>query len=134
MQNGSSSTPKVSSISRRFSYALIGVVTVVLIAFATAAILLDITMSESELEMRLDDAIHLAQMSLATPLWNLDKETVDDFVRALLLDKSIVYVKVLWALPRQSDFSAESQIISERKRQKYEEKDFTYHSKLKKRN
>ena len=126
MQNGSSSTPKVSSISRRFSYALIGVVTVVLIAFATAAILLDITMSESELEMRLDDAIHLAQMSLATPLWNLDKETVDDFVRALLLDKSIVYVKVLWALPRQSDFSAESQIISERKRQKYEEKDFTY--------
>ena len=126
MQNGSSSTPKVSSISRRFSYALIGVVTVVLIAFATAAILLDISMSESELETRLDDAIHLAQMSLATPLWNLDKETVDDFVRALLLDKSIVYVKVLWALPRQSDFSAESQIISERKRQKYEEKDFTY--------
>ncbi|MCG6918319.1 MAG: GAF domain-containing protein [Deltaproteobacteria bacterium] len=126
MQNGSSSTPKISSISRRFSYALIGVVTLVLIAFATVAILLDITMSESELETRLDDAIHLAQMSLATPLWNLDKETVDDFVKALLLDKSIVYVKVLWALPRQSDFSAESQIISERKRQKYEEKDLTF--------
>ena len=126
MQKGSSSTPKVSSVSRRFTYALIGVVTVVLISFATVAILLDITMSESELEARLDDAIQLAQMSLATPLWNLDKETVDDFVRALLLDKCIVYVKVIWALPRQSEFSAESQIISERKRQKYEEKDFTY--------
>ncbi len=126
MRNGSSSNPKFSSISRRFTYALIGVVTLVLIVFATVAIFLDITMSESELETRLDDAIHLAQVSLATPLWNLDKETVNDFVRALLLDKSIVYVKVLWALPRQSDFSAESQIISERKRQKYEDKDFTY--------
>ena len=126
MQKGSSSTPRVSSISRRFSYALIGVVTLVLIAFATVAILLDITMSESELETRLDDAIQLGQMSLPTPLWNLDKETVDDFVGALMLDKSIVYVKVLWSLPRQSDFSTESQIITERKRQKYQEKDFTY--------
>ena len=126
MQKGSSSTPGVSSISRRFSYALIGVVTLVLIAFATVAILLDITMSESELETRLDDAIQLGQMSLSTPLWNLDKETVDDFVGALMLDKSIVYVKVLWSLPRQSDFSTESQIITERKRQKYQEKDFTY--------
>jgi signal transduction histidine kinase/HAMP domain-containing protein len=126
MQNRSSSTPKLKSLSRRFSYLLIGVVTLLLLAFATFAILLDITMSESELETRLDDAIQLAQMSLPTPLWNLDKETVDDFVRALLLDKSIVYVKVFWALPRQSNFSTESQIITERKRQKYQEKDFTY--------
>ena len=40
MPNNSSpeTTPKVSSISRRFSYALIGVVTLLLIAFAAVGI------------------------------------------------------------------------------------------------
>ncbi|MBA7674452.1 hypothetical protein ES703_82666 [subsurface metagenome] len=35
-------SPKVSSISRRFSYALIGVVTLLLITFTTVVILLGI--------------------------------------------------------------------------------------------
>ena len=128
MLNGSSAkpSPRVSSISRRFTYTLIGVVTLLLIAFATVAILFNITTIESELETGLDNAIQLAQISLPTPLWNLDNDTVDDFVKALFLDKSIVYAKVLWALSRQSDFSLESQIITERRRKKYQQKDFTY--------
>jgi signal transduction histidine kinase/HAMP domain-containing protein len=131
MQTGSAAKPppRVSSISRRFSYALIGIVTLLLIAFAAVAILFDITTIESELETRLDNAIQLAQISLPTPLWNLDNDIVDDFVKALFLDKSIVYAKVLWALSRQSDFSMESQIITERKREKYQQKDFTYFEK-----
>jgi signal transduction histidine kinase len=98
MQKASSSkaSPKVSSISRRFSYALIAVVTLLLIVFAAVGIIFNITMMEHELETRLDNAMKLAQISLPTPLWNLDKDVVNDFVEALFLDESIVYTKISW--------------------------------------
>jgi signal transduction histidine kinase len=98
MQKASSSeiTPKVSSISRRFSYTLIGVITILLIVFAATVILFDINRIESEINRRLDNAIEFAQNSLPTPLWNLDYVVVSDFVDALFLDESIVYTKISW--------------------------------------
>ena len=98
MKNTSSSKPslKVSSISRRFSYALISVITLLLIAFAAVVILFNINRIESEMETRLDNAIMLAENSLPTPLWNLDYTVVNDFVDALFLDESIVYTKISW--------------------------------------
>jgi signal transduction histidine kinase len=108
MQNASSSksTPRVSSISRRFSYALIGVVTLLLIAFAAVGVLFNTARIESELETRLDNAMKLAQISLPTPLWNLDNDIVDDFVEALFLDVSIAYAKISWG----------DQVITKKKR------------------
>ena len=99
-------TPKVRSISHRFSYALIGVITLLLIVFAAIVILVDINKIENELETRLHNAIEFAQNSLATPLWNLDNAVVTDFVEALFLDESIVYTKISW----------KNQIITEKKR------------------
>ena len=108
MQNAPSSktSPRVSSISRRFSYTLIGIVTLLLIAFAAVGILFNITIMESELETRLDNAMKLAQISLPTPLWNLDNDVVNDFVEALFLDESIVYTKISWG----------DQVITKKKR------------------
>jgi len=108
MQKASSSktSPKVSSISRRFSYALIGVITLLLIVFAAVVIFFDINKIENELDTRLDNAIEFAQNSLATPLWNLDYVVVADFVEALFLDESIVYTKISW----------KGQVITEKKR------------------
>jgi hypothetical protein len=108
MQKASSfkTSPKVSSISHRFSYALIGVITLLLIVFAAVVILFDVNKIENELEMRLDNAIKFAQNSLATPLWNLDYVVVADFVEALFLDESIVYTKISW----------KGQVIAEKKR------------------
>jgi signal transduction histidine kinase len=108
MQKASSSktSPKVSSISRRFSYALIGIITLLLIAFAAVVIFFDINRIESEMEKRLDNAILFAQNSLPTPLWNLDYTVVNDFVEALFLDESIVYTKISW----------KDQVITEKKR------------------
>ena len=88
--------PKVYSISHRFSYALIGVITLILIVFAAVVIFVDINKLENELETRLHNAIEFAQSSLATPLWNLDNAVVNDFVEALFLDESIVYTKISW--------------------------------------
>ena len=88
--------PKVSSISRRFSYTLIGVITILLIVFAATVVVFDIKRIEREIEQRLDNAIEFAQNSLPTPLWNLDYVVVGDFVDALFLDESIVYAKISW--------------------------------------
>ena len=88
--------PKVSSISRRFSYTLIGVITILLIVFAATVIVFDIKRIEREIEQRLDNAVEFAQNSLPTPLWNLDYVVVNDFVDALFLDESIVYAKISW--------------------------------------
>jgi signal transduction histidine kinase/HAMP domain-containing protein len=88
--------PKVSSISRRFSYTLIGVITILLSVFAATVIFFDIKRIEREIEQRLDNAIEFAQNSLPTPLWNTDYVVVSDFVDALFLDESIVYIKITW--------------------------------------
>ena len=108
MQKASSSktSPKVSSISHRFSYALISVITLLLIVFAAVGIFFEIDKIENELETQLDNAIEFAQNSLATPLWNLDYIVVNDFVEALFLDESVVYTKISW----------KGQVITEKKR------------------
>ncbi len=99
-------TSKISSISHRFSYALIGVITLLLIVFAVVVILFDISKIEREMETRLGNAIELAQNSLPTPLWNMDYVVVNDFVDALFLDESIIYTKISWG----------DQVITEKKR------------------
>jgi hypothetical protein len=116
MQNDSSSKPslRVSSISRRFSYALIGVVTLLLIAFAAGGILFNIAIIESEIESRLDNAMKLAQISLPTSLWYLDNDVVNDFVEALFLDESIVYTKISWG----------DQVITKKKRAGFQHQQF----------
>ncbi|MBW2438130.1 MAG: HAMP domain-containing protein, partial [Deltaproteobacteria bacterium] len=98
MQKASSlkTAPKVSSLSRRFSYALIGILTLLLVAFAAVVIIYDINRIESEMQRRLDNAIRFAQNSLPTPLWNMDYMVVNDFVEALFLDESIVHIKISW--------------------------------------
>ena len=118
MQNGSPTkpSPKVSSISRRFSYALIGVVTLMWVGFAAFAIFFNVSKMEGELEERLNYSLELAQISLPKPLWNVDHDIVRDFVKSLFLDKSIVYAKVLWG----------NLVITEKKHEKFAQKDFSY--------
>jgi hypothetical protein len=65
-------TSKAHSISKRFTYALIGVVILLLLAFAAVAIFIKIRRIDADLRDRLDSAAKLAQVSLASPLWNLD--------------------------------------------------------------
>ena len=90
------SSSKVTSIGRRFSYTLISIVTLLLIVFTTIVILFNIGRIEKGMEKRLSNAINFAENSLPTPLWNLDYSFVEDFVEALFLDESIVYLKISW--------------------------------------
>ena len=57
MQKAASSetSPKVNSISRRFSYTLISILTLLLIAFAAVVIIVDISRIDNEMQKRLED-------------------------------------------------------------------------------
>ncbi len=107
--------PKVQSISRRFSYAFIGVVTLLLFAFAAVGIFINVTQTEAELEKRLDYSLNLARTSLPKALWNLDNDVVDDFVESMFLDDAIVHTKIMWA----------NQVITERTRARFEDEEFS---------
>jgi len=104
------------SIGERFSYALIGVVILMLAGFASVAIYLDVTRMEGDLEKRFSNSLRLAQISMPTALWNLDNDVVDDIVKSLFLDDSIVFVNVLWG----------TQSVTKRVSQEFQNKEFSY--------
>jgi signal transduction histidine kinase/HAMP domain-containing protein len=110
------SPPRVQSVSRRFSYALIGVVTLLLSIFATIAIFANTVRVNTELESRLESAIKLAEIGLPTPLWRRDKETENGFIKSLFLDKAIVYADIWF-----QDFP-----ITDRRRAGFEGRSFEY--------
>jgi len=85
---------KTYSIGKRFTYALIGVVTLVLVGFAAVATFINVRKMDADLRDRLDNAAKLAQVTVALPLWNLDVETINNFVDALLLDESLAFVRI----------------------------------------
>ncbi len=114
--HSSTSISKIRSVSRRFSYAFIGVVTFILIIFAGIAIFNDSSKINEELEKRLENALKLSYISLPTPLWNLDNDIVDDFIEALFLDKSMVFAEVVWG----------DKVVSKRVRGKFQQKDASY--------
>jgi signal transduction histidine kinase/CheY-like chemotaxis protein/HAMP domain-containing protein len=117
MEAHPTSSQKSYSISRRFSYVFISVVTLILSSFAVIAILTNISRMDAELEKRLDNALNLAKISLPTPLWNLYDDVVNNFVEALFSDESVVYARIVW----------KSQVIGTPKaRKEFQHKDASY--------
>lgn len=94
MSHGVESVYKLTSISRRFSYLLIGIVTILLLVFSAIVVFYHIRGMEADLNTRLEGAISFAKKSLSTPLWNLDYEVVSDVIDALFLNESVVYAKI----------------------------------------
>ena len=120
MEDASLKTQRLKdrSISKRFTYALISVVTLLLIGFAAVAIVINVRKIDADLQDRLDNAAKLAQVTVALPLWNLDVETINNFADALLLDESLAFVSIL----------SEGQPITTRGRTDYQKKGFSYFS------
>jgi hypothetical protein len=118
MKNNHSPIPaqKVRSVSRRFSYFLIGVVTLIILVFTVIAVLVNSARIDAELERRLDNALKLCNISLTTPLWRLEIDTVDNFINALFLDESIVFAEIEWG----------GTVVSKRVREKFQKNSATY--------
>lgn len=110
----------VRSVSRRFSYAFIGVITLILVAFAAAGVFLNMARIDTEIRNRLDNALQMAQTALPIPLWNLDNEVVKDFLGTLFLDESIVIAQIYWG----------GETLTEKKRSAYQDKTIDYFANL----
>lgn len=102
---------RTQSVSRRFSYALIGIVALVLMLYAVTTLYFDNIRINTLLDQKLSGALELSKVSLPTPLWNLDNHIVDDYLDALFLEESIVYAEVVWG----------SKVISRKVRERFEE-------------
>ena len=94
MSHEAESGYRMTSISRRFSYLLIGIVTILLMVFSAIVVFYHIRVIDTDLNTRLESAISFAQKSLPTPLWNLDYDVVSDVIDALFLNESIVYTTI----------------------------------------
>ena len=82
-----------TKISRRVSLAMIAVVSAIILIFAF--VLSEQTFRSLERELRNRAAIiaKLAEKSLPLPMWNVDEQALDDFLDALLTDKTIAYAE-----------------------------------------
>jgi signal transduction histidine kinase len=109
---------KTYSIRHRFSYTLIGVVTLILFGFATIAILVKMNRMNYDLQHQLDNHLKISEVSLIKPLWNFDIDTIYGFVDALFLHDSIAYMGVF----------EDDNIIVEKTRPEFQGKDFAYFS------
>ena len=85
---------RMTSINRRFSYLLIGIVTVLLLVFSAIVVFYHIRSIEADINTRLESAISFTNKSLPKPLWNLDYDVVSDVIDALFLNESVVYAKI----------------------------------------
>ena len=90
MSHGAESGYRMTSISRRFSYLLIGIVTILLMVFSAIVVSYHIRVIDADLNTRLENAISFAKKSLPTPLWNLDYDVVSDVVDALFLNMTVL--------------------------------------------
>ena len=116
MENTTTQRPASYSIHRRFSRAFIGIVTLILLVFATIAIFINVTKLENELKKSLDNVVELSKISLPTPLWNLDNDIVHDYIEALFLDEALVYAEVVW----------EGSVITTKTHPKVGDRDYAY--------
>ena len=107
---------KTYSISHRFRYALIGVVTLILFGFATIAIFVKMKRMNADLEDQLINNLKIAEASLIKPLWNFDFDTITGIVDALFLYESVVYLSVV-----EGD-----QVIAKKARPEFQQQDFSY--------
>ncbi len=110
MQTPSQRAAKVQSVSRRFIFALTGVVSLFLFGFALTVLSVNSARLNTELEGRLEHGSALAQISLPAPLNHGDSDAVHDFIEALFLDESVIYARVLRG----------DQVIAERKRPEFQ--------------
>ena len=83
------------SLSRRFSLALIGVVTVILLFFSGIVIWYNLEKKEAELQRQQEMALKLAETSLPEAVWQLDHRSINDILRAILTNDAIMYARVL---------------------------------------
>ncbi len=83
------------SLIRRYSYATILVVTLILLVFSSVAILYSIIETNKKITLRLSKTVSIARGSLPSALWNLEEEIIKDLGETLCKEEGIDAVVIL---------------------------------------
>ncbi len=82
------------SLSRRFSFALSVVVLAILLVFAAGIVLYNYYQVQKELKSQLRNTMELAETSLTTAVWQMDVNSMNDILEAILINKAIASVRI----------------------------------------
>lgn len=104
------------SLSRRFSYILTGVVTVILLGFSAIVLILNVSETAQRLEQQLTRTAELAETSLASAVWQLNPSSINDVLDAIFTDDAIVYARVI----------SDNDILATKTRKDYEGQAFSF--------
>lgn len=107
------------SLSRRFSYTLTTVVMAILLVFTGGLALFSYSKIEGELKRQLDQTVQFAMTSLPTAIWQLNYNTMNDVLSAILINNTIASVRIL----------AEGTVVASRTSDLYVDKDFSFFEK-----
>lgn len=83
------------SISTRFNLALAAIVTVIMLLFAGFATLIASDRISGALDAKVDNYLRISSVGLQAPLWNFDHNIVEGYLDSLMLDNTIVLVRVV---------------------------------------
>jgi PAS domain S-box-containing protein len=108
-----------SSLSRRFSFSTVGVVTFILLLFSVIAIIYSTVQINEKLRDRLENVSAIAGTSLPSALWNFERDTIKDIIDALSKEQEVVYFRL----------SDETRVYYENKAPEFREKNFPFFGK-----
>jgi len=83
------------SLSRRFAGILAFVVLIILIVFSFSVLLYSYFEVDKEFNRQLDQTVKVAKTSLQTAIWQMDYSSMNDVLRAIMLNNTIAYVRII---------------------------------------
>jgi len=86
---------KRRSLSRRFSITLSSVVIGILFLFSSGVVLFNTNKIQKQLNEQLADALALAETSLPTAVWQMDYNSMNDILEAILINDNIASVRII---------------------------------------
>jgi len=104
------------SLTSRFSLALTGVVTLVLVLFSVLVAFYNTSKIETRLRQKLEQTSKLAETSLPSSVWQLDYSSMEDLLDAIFADEAIVYARI----------GADDDTLAVKIRRPFDQKDFSF--------
>jgi len=81
-------------VARRFAFALLAVLAVVILLFACLAIYLTVNDTEQKLGRTLNNHLNVSAVGLRSLIWNLDNDATEDVIEALFVEPEVIFVRV----------------------------------------
>lgn len=82
------------SLARQLNAAILPVIVLTLFSLAAIQIFVTYRNTMEQLQQKAYNTLHLAQISLIEPIWNLNQESIDDIRDSIMLDQDIVAIRI----------------------------------------